>query len=298
MRQQDVKKNNTKVAFWQSLLAAIITVTFAMALIYAVDIVITATITGSTPVIIHLNFTSNETAGLKLAPGTLQTITVLVYDQNGDDDLYPSTSSSINVWCYPAGGSKQDSNDWDHWYNTSANYTTYNSTVRNFTITHIADTHAANGTWTCNVTVFDITGLGDSATADFTVDTRSGITLSSTTGSVSGNPGQDDIVVVGNSPQNITHDGNVNLTITIQGTNFIGQNNANWTISVGNLTHARINDALSSIPLFTSPTTIETLFGRGTYPDANVSNRYLWLDLPYIKAQGYVGNVTIGVSIT
>jgi len=239
------------------------------------------------PVVREIRITTDP-----LAPGTMQVVNVMITDVSG----FPGVNAT-NCTCWSADSSEGASDGWDHWTNSTGNWTLHNATAVNYTFFRTADNHAENGTWTCKIYANDTVGDKDTNQTTFTMSTRAGILLGSSSCTVNGDPGDTNKTITDCFPDTITHDGNVNISLGISSSDLTGQSDASWVILVGNLTHYGTSDAGSSIQLTTSTYTFNTLFTRGTPSTANTTNRYMWLNFPLpLKPQDYQGTVTISVT--
>ena len=270
-------------------LGIVVAIMLTTVAIMASNVTVTATTQNVAPVVRTISITSDP-----LAPGAVQVVNVMVMDANG----YVSFNAT-NLTCWggnTSAGAEGGTDGWDHWTNTTPNQTYHNVTAMNYTFTYTASDNAANGTWQCKIYANDSGGLKATNTAAFQMSTRVGITISSPTGSVSGNPGDANTSITSCSPNTITHDGNQNMTLAISGTDLTGQTDASWVVKVGNITTGNAT-VLWSTALTTGAVSFDTKFWRGNSPTANTTSRYMWFSFPIpLKVQDYVGTVTIAAS--
>jgi len=233
---------------------------------------------------------SIELSSSPLAPGTTQTIKIKVKDKEGAD-----TIKEINVTIWNDETSKEKSkDDWDHYTLENGTWDSMkniNSTTDEYKFNVVINKHALNGTYTVKAYVEDEEETRDSNETKFEVLTRTGVVLDTLTLTVSGKAGEKG-VLFNEGPQNITHDGNVNQEIYINGTNLAGPEN----IAVNNITYS---DNLGT-PMEYRMTSQEVLFNelspmnRGTYPESTTKQVYHWLDYPLgIKTGDYRGIIVI-----
>lgn len=231
-------------------------------------------------------------------PGDSFTVTANV------SDVSNTSINSTNITCVGSGGA-EGTDSWDSYtlQNSSTSWTVVNLTTVEVSGTITLNTSSINGTWNC--TVYGYNATNDFAAASnnsLSVNTRIGITLSQSTCTYgAGDPGSSNNAWTcgGNAYDRITHDGNIDLNITINGSDLTGQTDASWTISVGNVTYSNVTagDPAPSPPglgLSTSVADLITSWVRGTYPTKSASDLYSWINYPSpLKVQTYEGVMTL-----
>lgn len=219
-------------------------------------------------------------------PGTLLTYVVNVTDDEGFADI-----DSVWLKCWGTGKSETDSDEWDHITNSSAYSENVNSTTNNYTFTYLISNKAINGTWNCKAFCNDTAGETANDTDTFDMNTRAGIILNETDFTITGNPGDTDVAFV-NPFVEITHDGNIDMNVSILGTNLV---NGTDVIAVGNITYDATS--LPGTALTVGDAVTEDTWGRGTYPTASTINRFFWMDYPLPSAAVvYLGNISFSGS--
>ena len=209
----------------------------------------------------------------------------------------------VNLTCFGPGSKLNDTDSWDHLTNTSmtpetsgSGWVLYNGTVQTY---H----QSINGTWNCTVQANGTAGNTSQNSTNSSMSTRISIILSSTIFSFNkGNPGDNDIPY----EINITHDGNVDLNLSINGTDLIGPTNlvGVTTIGVGNLTYNWSSGSAPSLPGTQLSTTLTSFLsnwdrGNNTTLTPSAINFTTWLDFPLpLRAGSYSGNITINVTIS
>jgi hypothetical protein len=241
----------------------------------------------------------------KIAPGTTFYVGASVNDINGRANV-----SVVNISCVGTGGVEW-TNSWDSikLLNTSAiTWTSINDTA--YLVNGSFDssvnywtTKSVNGTWTCVVYASDTSGSSASSSATMNVDTSSGITISSSDcafdNAAAGDTGKQWYCLPNKDRNNtITHNGNVDINLTIYGTNLVGENDSSWDILADNITwNASFSPDGGSLPgnsLSISAADLITQWNRGTSPISSAINITAWLNLPKpLKYQLYNGSITI-----
>ena len=231
-------------------------------------------------------------------PGDSFTVTANVSDE------WNTSITSTNITCVGSGG-VEGTDSWDSYtlQNDSVSWTIVNLTTIEVTGTITLNTSSINGTWNCTVYGFNATNDFDSASnTSLTVNTRVGITLSQSSCSyTAGNPGSSNNAwsCGGDSYTRITHDGNIDINVTINGTDLTGQTDSSWIIGVQNVSYANVSagDAAPSPPgtaLSTTVTDLIIIWTRGTYPTKSASDLYSWINYPSpLKVQTYQGVMTL-----
>ncbi|MFQ6010442.1 MAG: hypothetical protein ACE5J7_04980, partial [Candidatus Aenigmatarchaeota archaeon] len=166
-------------------------------------------------------------------------------------------------------------------------------------------TKSANATWTCKVYGNDSAGQDASTSGTIIVSSSTGINIGNATCVFdAANPGTNDqqwaCPSSGTRNETVTHNGNIDLNLTINGTDLTGQADASWTIGVGNITW---NQTTSEVPtseagtaLSTSTADFITIWNRGTLASrtSNTTNATAWIDYPTpLKSQLYQGTVSL-----
>ncbi len=222
-------------------------------------------------------------------PGTSFSFQGNVTDTNGEQDI-----DSVVLTCWGPSSTEGDTDDWDHYTNSSPTVTNIDSDTNQYDFTITTDKHADDGSWTCEVYVNDSAGASDTSQDTWSMNTRIGIVLSASSGSSSALPGTNDVVVNNYDPETITHDGNIDLNVSVSGTDLTGVSDSSWSIPVD---HLEYNDSntLPGTNLSSTDALMLDFFNRGD-PDtetANTSDWYWWVDIPEpLKAQDYSGTIT------
>ena len=194
--------------------------------------------------------------------------------------------------CWGSSSSETASDSWDHYTNSSPTETNIDSDSNSYEFTITPNNHAESGSWTCKAIATDAASDTGNDTDTFTMNTRVGITLGASSCTASGNPGTNNVALTSCSANTVTHDGNVDLNVTVEGTVLTGQTDGSWTISVGNLEYNSTN-TLPGTALTGSAVDILNDWSRGTSPTASTSDQYWWIDIPTpLKAQDYAGTIT------
>ncbi|MFQ6010440.1 MAG: hypothetical protein ACE5J7_04970 [Candidatus Aenigmatarchaeota archaeon] len=235
---------------------------------------------------------------MSVNPGDSFTVTANI------SDVSNTSIKSTNITCIGSGG-VEGTDSWDSFtvQNSSTTWTVMNLTAVEVSGTINLNTSSINGTWTCTVYGYNITD--DSASASnnsLNVATRVGFILSQSTCTYdSGNPASanNNWTCDGSSYTRITHDGNLDYNLTINGTDLTGQADASWIIVVGNVTYSNVTagDPAPSPPGTALSNTIADLisfWARGTYPTKSASDLYSWINYPSpLKVQTYQGAITL-----
>ncbi len=235
-----------------------------------------------------------------LAPGTQQEINVTVTDLNGEDTI---NSVNVTIWLPTIG--EQGDEDWDSYVlanGTWDNVETLNVTTNKYIFTvdisrHAHYTNATLGMYQINATAEDDEEATGTMQIDgFNVSTRIGIVLDTLTLTVEGTPGTDN-VAFNENPQNITHDGNIEQDILINGTDLEHETEPD-IIGVGNIAYLDEDNSAGAYELSTTAENVTELspMSRGTHPTPTVEEIYYWLDIPTAtKAGDYTGTITLTV---
>jgi len=244
------------------------------------------------------------------APGVAFTVSAVVNDDNGVADIYNS-----NITCYASTGT-EGTDGWDSikLLNSSVSWTSLNTSAITINGTFTSSVNywsskSIGGTWTCKVYANDSSGASTMLSTTMTVENSTGITLGDSTCVFdAANPGTNDqqwkCPAAGTRNQTITHNGNIDLNITISGTDLTGQTDSSWVITVGNITW---NQTTSAVPTTEAGTALSgsavdfiTLWNRGTLSTRtyNATNLTAWLDYPTpLKSQLYQGTITLTSSV-
>ncbi|MGC8812405.1 MAG: hypothetical protein ACP5O8_02350 [Candidatus Aenigmatarchaeota archaeon] len=213
-----------------------------------------------------------------------------------------SSINDTNMTCFGPGG-EEGVDSWDS-FTLQNNTLTWNvisaNTVEVKGIITL-NTSSINGTWTCKVYARNSTG--DSAfnsNNSLTVNPMVGITISETSCEFeTGIPGDENKTWNCSGKQNITivHNGNINITVRINGTDLTGKEDSSWKIGVGNITYANVTSgspppSSSDIKLTKEEAELISFWDRGSYPYKNANDLYCWLDYPIpLKVQVYEGTI-------
>ncbi len=209
------------------------------------------------------------------------------------------SSMNVTIW-HPTMGAQGDE-DWDSY--VLGNGTWISSTEIEpgtliytwaFNISkHVHYTNASTGKYYVNATASNGGEPAYKRISGFDVSTRIGIVLDVLALTVEGEPGTDN-VAFNENPQLITHDGNVDQDILINGNDFTGPE----TIGVENAKYLNLENPASANTLTYDQAIFSEIspMTRGTYPSPTVEEIYYWLDIPTAtKAGEYTGTVTITV---
>ena len=238
------------------------------------------------------------------SPATPFYISAVVNDNNGVADIYNS-----NVTCFAATGT-EGTDGWDSikLANSSVTWTSINTSALrvNGTFSSAQDywtTKSTNASWTCRITANDSAGAAASTTTTIVVASSTGLTLgASTCVFTAANPGTDDQqwACGGHDNTSIIHNGNIDLNLTVNGTDLTGQTDATWVVTVANITW---NQTTSEVPTTEAGTVLSataadfiTNWNRGTLASRayNETNITAWLDYPTpLKSQTYEGTLTL-----
>jgi len=268
------------------LISAIFLITMISGIAFASQQNVTATTSNTDPVIEKLRVSTNL-----LAPGVTQQINITVKDVNGADTV---KSANLKIW-HSTNKTEGASDSWDHYTLANGTWETViniNSTTKKYVFTQPVSKHALNGTYTVKAYTEDEQGAVDSNLSSFDVSTRTGIILDTLSLTVSGRAG-DINSPFNQNPQNITHDGNIDQEIYINGTNLAGPEN----IAVNNITYSH-NATVDLHKLTGTETKVSEVspLSRGVYPNPAVEKIYYWLDYPVgIKPGSYTGTIRMNV---
>jgi hypothetical protein len=230
---------------------------------------------------------TGETSIGATTPGTTLSLSTNVSEVHGADNI-----TDVTLTCWGSTSSEGALDSWDHYTNSSGLVTNLNITTNSYDFKIALNSKSERGLWTCRINATDFLSATDSMDTGFTMNTRVGISLDHSSCTASGKPGTKDLALTNCAPVTITNDGNVNINVTVTGTNLTGQTYPSWVIPVGNLGHNSTNNAPGTA-LSESDVQILGDWARGTYPTALTSTQYWFISLPTpLSVQNYTGTVT------
>lgn len=240
-------------------------------------------------------------------PGTTFYVAVDINDNNGFSDII-----KVNITCVGSGGTEWvDSWDSIKLVNTSMSWTNLNTTAYRVNATFDSSinywsTKSINGTWSCRAYVEDAQG---SSVASPIVQMNVGTSVGISVGEINcafdqGAPGDQNrqwaCPPTVSRNNTITHNGNININVTINATPLTGITDSSWVIGMGNLTWNQTTGAVptTELPFYPEfigvPASFITFWSRGTFPITNMTNLTVWLDYPSpLKVQIYQGTITL-----
>jgi len=249
---------------------------------------------------IEVNITSNNVAPVATSlvnnitgnanPGETYEWVLTVEDDNGFEDI-----DTAQLICWSVEESAiGESDDWDHYTVTDYVRANISSTESTFTFEIDFSVHARDKEWNCEAEVWDQEAENDTIGDVFTMNARIGILLSDYSVAMAGNPGAEIQLF---NPNTITHDGNVEYNITVEGTNLTGVTDGSWEIPVTALKYNDADVVGDAVALQETPVGILSNWDRGTYDIASTSGQYWWINIPLpLKAQVYSGTITYTAS--
>lgn len=210
--------------------------------------------------------------------------------------------NDTNITCVGPGGTEWN-DSWDSYtlLNDSVSWNVINTTTIEVTGIITLNTSSINGSWTCKV--YARNTLGDStfnSNSSLTVNTYVGLIIFENSCEFeAGLPGDENknFTCEGKNYITFMHDGNVNISVKINGTNLIGKSDNTWEIGVGNITYKNVTSGSQApsppgVQLNTTETELISYWDRGVYPNKNANDLYYWLNYPVpLKVQAYEGTI-------
>ncbi|MEM7825858.1 MAG: hypothetical protein QW412_03305 [Candidatus Aenigmatarchaeota archaeon] len=209
--------------------------------------------------------------------------------------------TETNITCYSSEGLEGE-NNWDSFtllnYSLTWNVIDENTVEVSGVIT--LNTSSISGDWSCKVYAKNSSYESTYNYTSFKVNKKVGIVVFEESCEFEeGLPGDENKSLDCGEKNYITfmHDGNVNITVKIKGSNLIGKDYPNWIIDVGNITYANVTygsqaPSPSDIKLTQEEAVLIYSWDRGSYPYKNTNNLYCWLDYPSpLKVQTYEGTI-------
>ncbi|MEM5855586.1 MAG: hypothetical protein QW472_04705 [Candidatus Aenigmatarchaeota archaeon] len=213
-----------------------------------------------------------------------------------------SLINDTNITCVGPGG-QEWVESWDSYtlLNDSVSWNVINTTTIEVTGIITLNTSSINGSWTCKVYARNSIGQSTfNSNSSLTVNTYVGlIVFENFCGFEAGLPGDENKNFTCEGKNHITfmHDGNVNISVKINGTNLVGTIDTTWEIGVGNITYKNVTSGSQApsppgIPLSTIESELISYWDRGIYPNKNTNDLYCWLNYPVpLKVQTYQGTI-------
>lgn len=209
--------------------------------------------------------------------------------------------TEANMTCYGYGGT-EGGNDWDSFtlLNNSLTWRIIDSNILEVSGVITLNTSSIDGTWTCKVYAKNSTNDSSFNLTFFNVRERIGLMVFEESCFFNeGFPGEENKTLDCEGKNYITfmHDGNVNLTVKIKGSNLVGEEEPSWEIGVGNITYTNITlgeeePLFSEVKLEESERILISSWSRGSYPNKSTNLLYCWLDYPLpLKSQVYRGTI-------
>lgn len=202
------------------------------------------------------------------------------YDLN--TNISNATTATYKCYSGVGDGSSCTTNSWDCHLGDLTN-----TSGDNWSATIVATTRDTNGTWTCKITSGEATDSNTTIMNELT-----GIVVDTTSGTYNGNAGTNDISFHSGQSENhyieITHNGNVDISITFTGEDFtVGEN----TIPYSNQSWYLTENASLSYPFTSGADVVKANWSKTETPQ----NIYLWFDIPMNTEVGeYTSTLTIG----
>lgn len=253
---------------------------------------------------ISSKFVSAISVDTPVVPSSVDPGDIFVVKANVTETSGYGNISETNVSCVGTGGTEWI-DSWDSYtrLNQSMNWTFIDSYTIEVNTTIRLNTSSINGSWTCRVYGTNSTGFSAVGTTNqLSVVTFAGITVSESFCEFEqGLPGDANrnwtCPLEGNKYLRITHEGNVKINLTINGTDLVGVEDSSWTIGIGNLTYTNVTSGSSEpsppgVTLSNLPENLIAFWERGTYPSKNENDLYCWLSYPLpLKTQAYQGTI-------
>ncbi len=266
---------------------------------------ITANIGNKNPVVDQIRVCDGTCSYAKtIEPQTHLTVEVNATDPNGQDDL---NWESLRIELYTDSDLNGDAEDWDHntmtilddniWLATS------NGCVQAGTIYCINIPESAWTTKFLNGDANIFIMIDDNSTAQDwnsipagALSINQNLTRSedAASGTYTADPNTADNAInssEGNAYITTTHSGNVDIDVTIRATDlnvsqtvYIGDDNQSWALQ---------NDSSIETPFTGGQDLVMDDLNRGSYPDSNSEDVWMWLDVPDQQPAGaYTGTLT------
>lgn len=258
---------------------------------------VNATVGETTPTVTDITLDSNT-----YDPGTTVTVNVTVTDDAGTDNL-----DTLTVYAWHTVNGTEGNDKWDSDYTSTTTIDTQkDATTAEYQVSFTLSQHALYTNTSDSSEIWEVGAEAENSYSNidtlqhasgFDVTKSAGISLSDTALTVSVQPdttqNQFD-----QYPVTITHTGNADQDIDINGTNLTSTGTTD-EIDVSNLHYNTANDYGASSTLTTSLTSWITNMPRGdaSTETAETRDAYYWLDVPPVDAADYTGTITLDVSL-